>query len=264
MGRNVVYTALFGDYDSLIDPFLDDASVSCDFVCFTNQPNIFSKVWEIRLVKDDGLPPNLLNRRYKMLPHIYLKEYDSSLYIDANIGIKNNPAELFDRLSKESPIFIPNHSSRCCLYEELDACERSGKISSDLKYKINEKYLIEGMPRNSGLTENGIILRMHHNQKVIFLMNEWWDSVLKICPRDQITLPYLSWKTGIEISSLKEGVRHPNSYFYFRPHKYSIKNSNYLKDYLINISLRRADNYFYYFFSRGLDQATRFLSVIKK
>lgn len=264
MARNVVYTALFGDYDSLIDPLVKDTNVDCDFICFTDQPNLSSQVWDIRLVEDNDLPPNLLNRRYKMLPHIYLKDYDASLYIDANIGIKRDPSDLFNRLSKKSPVFIPNHPFRSCLYEELNVCEKEGKISSELKDQIHKKYLTEGLPKTNGLTENNIILRLHHHQRVVALMNEWWNLVLKFCPRDQITLPYLLWKMEMSVSLLKEDSKHPNSYFYFRPHKHSITGSNYLKKSLINISLRRADNYFYYFFSRGLDQASHFFISNKK
>lgn len=264
MGKNVVYTALFGDYDSLIDPHMGNTNVDYDFICFTDQPELSSEVWDIRVVQDNDLPPNLLNRRYKMLPHIYLKDYKSSLYIDSNIGIKDNLSELFTRLSEKNPIFIPNHPFRCCLYEELDECERSGQISSELKNRVIEKYLAEGMPKSNGLTENGIILRLHHHQRIVAFMNEWYDLVLNFCPRDQVTLPYLSWKMGVVINILEEGIRHPNNYFYFRPHNNTGSNFSLLKKILVNISLRRADNHFYYFLSLGLDQASHFFISNKK
>ena len=262
MGKNVVYTALFGDYDSLIDPPVSDTD--CDFICFTDQPKLSSEVWDIRLVQDNDLPPNLLNRRYKMLPHIYLKDYESSLYIDSNIGIKDNISKIFSRLSEKNPIFIPKHPFRCCVYKELSDCEKNGKISSELKNIISKKYLAEGMPKNNSLTENGIILRLHHHQKIVVLMDEWYDSVLNFCCRDQVTLPYLLWKAGISVSILEEDVRHPNIFFYFRPHKNIDADFNFIKKILVNISLRRADNYFYYYLSLGLDQANSFLMHSKK
>lgn len=251
MSKNVVYTALFGDYDDLIEPSIVNSN--CDFVCFTDQKNITSKVWKIRLVEDTDLPPNLLNRRYKLLSHLYLQDYDSSLYVDSNVGIKKDPSELFLLLSKENPIIIPKHPFRNCAYDELDACEKSGKIDLNLKMKLKSKFLKECFPKNYGLTENGIMLRKHDNKKNIILMEQWYDFVKNNCARDQISLPYLAWKNAVNIGILKESVRRPNCFFYYRPHKKSGTEFGFYKRIVFNISMRRADNYFYYYVSRFLD-----------
>jgi len=62
----VVYTALFGDYDDLIEP--KEKFEGCDFICFTDQKHLTSDIWEIRLVEECDLPPNMMNRKYKILP----------------------------------------------------------------------------------------------------------------------------------------------------------------------------------------------------
>ncbi|MEP2131598.1 MAG: hypothetical protein ABJI77_10615, partial [Algoriphagus sp.] len=96
VNRLVVYTALFGDYDQLRDPKGEFDFV--DFVCFTDQKCIVSNVWDIRLVSKDELSSIELNRMYKFLPHLFLKEYEISLYIDSNILIKKEASELFQQL----------------------------------------------------------------------------------------------------------------------------------------------------------------------
>lgn len=58
----VVYTALFGDYDNLIDP--KEKYEGCDFIYFTDQKHLKSDIWEIRIVEDIDLPLNMMNRKY--------------------------------------------------------------------------------------------------------------------------------------------------------------------------------------------------------
>ncbi len=88
----VIYTALFGDYDELKHP-LTENTCNYDFVCFTNQKDIKSDIWQIRFVEEANYLPNIANRKYKMLPHLFLKDYEESIYIDANVIPKGNIAK---------------------------------------------------------------------------------------------------------------------------------------------------------------------------
>jgi len=72
----VIYTALFGDYDELSDPI--EGFYDCDFICFTDQKNINSKVWKTIYIPETDMSPKMMNRKYKMLPHIFLVEYEES------------------------------------------------------------------------------------------------------------------------------------------------------------------------------------------
>ena len=52
-----VYTAFTGDYDTLKDPdFIDE---NCDYICFSDNPNLKSSVWRIVLMDDSSLDNNL-------------------------------------------------------------------------------------------------------------------------------------------------------------------------------------------------------------
>jgi len=50
--RLVIYTAIIGNYDTLKDPeYIDE---NCDYVCFTDNRELKSDIWQIRLIKDTG------------------------------------------------------------------------------------------------------------------------------------------------------------------------------------------------------------------
>ncbi|MFS7484189.1 hypothetical protein ACJ8B3_01955 [Klebsiella pneumoniae] len=78
MNKYVVYTALFGDYDDLIEP--KNIDYKCDFICFTNQENITSDKWKIIYVKDVN-DTVLKNREYKFLPHLFFSRNMMQVYM---------------------------------------------------------------------------------------------------------------------------------------------------------------------------------------
>lgn len=108
----VVYTAVFGDYDA-ISPV--DPNWGCDFICFTDNPEVVSTGWIVKLVKIHNEGAQYTNRRLKILAHEYLKDYAESLYIDGNIEIIRDPEPLFDKYLKDKYLIaIPAHSDRNC------------------------------------------------------------------------------------------------------------------------------------------------------
>jgi hypothetical protein len=73
LSKNVVYTAVFNNYDYIpaVNP-----RWSCDFVCFTANPELVSRGWQVVMVQLNDEPPEQANRRYKMLPHKYFSNYE--------------------------------------------------------------------------------------------------------------------------------------------------------------------------------------------
>ncbi|WP_197030831.1 glycosyltransferase domain-containing protein [Halomonas sp. BC04] len=251
MNKNIVYTAMFGLYDNLLDPLV--VSKNCDYICFTDQKNLSSKVWRFIHVEDNCSPPNLMNRKFKLLPHRYLSHYDNSLYIDSNIGIKNNPDELFLRLSKSSSLFAPKHPFRNCIYDELKECYETRKISYSKMIDLKKMFEDEGYPKKNGLNENNILLRMHNDESVIELMNEWYFFLINYSSRDQLSLRYVAWKKNFAIKILDESSKKPNKYFFFRQHAASGNGCGWLKRLAMSISARRADGLVSYCSAKSLD-----------
>ncbi|MEP1087382.1 MAG: glycosyltransferase domain-containing protein [Reichenbachiella sp.] len=217
VNRLVVYTALFGDYDQLRDPKGEFDFV--DFVCFTDQKCIVSNVWDIRLVSKDELSSIELNRMYKFLPHLFLKEYEISLYIDSNILIKKEASELFQQLiDSEYKFALPKHFARNCIYQEAKIIIQSKKGNVDIVNSQMRGYRDEGFPEEFGLTENGLLFRRHNDPQVIECMELWWNEFFHKSKRDQLSLMYVLWKSNLDyITGLFSLRRSP--YFSIEVHK---------------------------------------------
>ncbi|MCC9262297.1 MAG: glycosyl transferase, partial [Methanobrevibacter woesei] len=58
----LIYTAFTGSYDSLKEPeFIDD---NCDYVCFTDNPNLKSDIWKIIFMEESTLDNNRKAKQY--------------------------------------------------------------------------------------------------------------------------------------------------------------------------------------------------------
>ncbi|MFX1712304.1 glycosyltransferase domain-containing protein [Stutzerimonas stutzeri] len=214
--RLVVYTALFGDYDGLIDP--PEKFEGCDFICFTDQKYLKSNIWDIRLVEECDLPPNMMNRRCKILPHLFLAEYEQSLYIDANVTLLKSPVVLSQKYLTRFDFVAPKHFARDCAYAEAKECivlmkDRVRRIKSQMR-----RYKDEGLPYNFGLSENNILLRNHLRKNVTELMEGWWQEMQRESQRDQLSLPYMLWKSEMIYSYMDESARGNCAFFISKPH----------------------------------------------
>lgn len=213
----VIYTAVFGNdknFNALTSYF-----PGFDFICFTDK-KIESSKWKIKQVKSD-LSSEILNRKYKILAHKYLKEYDVSLYIDGNIKILKNPKKFIYKALKTSNFIVSKHFLRKCVYDEAFALLKSSRFNSYLIFKQIFQYAIEGMPENYGLSENSILIRNHNKIEVMNIMNKWWKEIVSYSHRDQLSLPYVCCKNSFNLFMTNENKR-KNNFFSFIDKKYKI------------------------------------------
>jgi len=211
----VVYTALFGNYDDLIDPKQDYEG--CDFICFTDRKDLKSDIWEIRIVEKIDLPLNMMNRKYKILPHLFLNEYEWSMYVDSNIKISSNPLYLAQKYLNEYDFVMPKHFARNCLYNEALECITLGKANYYQTTNQMKHYRTNGFPKNYGLGENNILLRNHNQAKIVKIMNDWWQELNLRTQRDQLSLGYVLWKNKSPFNYMQESAR-GNIYFKIKLH----------------------------------------------
>src|ERR1043165_9105378 len=94
MPKTVVYTAIYGGKDVLIEPAV--VPPDCDFVCFTDS-DLHSKTWNIRNVPASSTDPVRSAKVFKVLPHRYFPEYDYSVWIDGNILLRGDVNELISQ-----------------------------------------------------------------------------------------------------------------------------------------------------------------------
>lgn len=213
--RLVVYTALFGDYDDLIDP--PEKFEGCDFICFTDQKHLKSNIWDIRLVEECNLPPNMMNRRYKILPHLFLSDYDKSLYIDANITILRKPKILNDKYTCKFNFIAPKHFARDSIYDEAYVLIRSGRVDIKKLYIQTYRYLKSGYRCQNSMAENNILFREHNKLKEF--SEYWWDVFCGGVLRDQLSLAYVAWVKGVTIGIDKEISAREEKFFSIKQHR---------------------------------------------
>lgn len=236
MNKKVIYTSIFGDYDTL--PDITYHPPGFDFICFTDS-DIQASGWKVIKV----LPlynDNTRNaKKYKILPHRYLKDYEISIYIDGNFSVTKDINELIDSYLIDANAAFHNHSKtaldpRNCIYQEANIILSFGKRNMQLwpergmlNYKDNpetiikqvQKYQSEGYPQNNGLIKGGIILRRHNEKECINAMESWWSEIKYHSKRDQLSFNYVAWKTNFKFNYMPHDIRN-SEYFSYNKHNH--------------------------------------------
>ncbi|CAG9903000.1 glycosyltransferase domain-containing protein [Bacteroides ovatus] len=202
--RKVVYTALTGGYDGLLQPSCIDPSY--DYICFSNdfdQKNI--GIWKIEKIPFETMDIQRLSRFPKLQPNRFLKEYDFSIYIDANIDIATNyvyerAEQLYEKGIKLAGI---KHQLRKCLYREsLEVILRGVEKNRKKVILQMKEYIKIGFPFNFGMYEANVIYRMHNDTQVIEQCNIWWHWQQNYSRRDQLSYSFSLWKAKVPFSYL--------------------------------------------------------------
>ncbi len=217
--RIAIYTVITGAYDQIYEPYcLPD---NCDYFVFTDEDfdDSFS-AWQKKEIPDSlkGFSDVEKNRYLKMHPQELFDEYRYSIYVDGNIQIVTDLTEYINKLGTVG-IGTHLHPVRDCVYEEMQEVVRQGKEREE-NIRRHAKYMKEtGMPRHYGLLECNVIAREHHNPTCIKFMEEWWQEFEEYSKRDQISLPHVLYKNGIqvqEVGILGDNVRINPSFRIYR------------------------------------------------
>lgn len=187
-----VYTVLAGNYDCLRKP---PNLHGVRFVCITDKKTQIpdDNGWEILRLDRQKLSKKDFNRYHKILG--YKRFPQRSIYVDANITIGIDLYKLID-LTSNKAMCIFKHPCRNNLEDEFKKCKKLGLINPI--EVIRFKSIYNKLSSSQGeLGENNIIFR---DARLLdnHLMEEWWQLYQNICKRDQLTLPFLSRKIGIE------------------------------------------------------------------
>lgn len=215
----VVYTALMDGYDFL-RPAPESLS-GVDFICFSNC--IESEVkngWKIQKVLTKPMGSVKHARMIKILPHIYLPRYEASLWVDANILIRDAIALIIDELYVSNiKIATFRHPFRQCIYDEAAACIDDNRDCKEIIQKQVCKLREERYPLHNGLAETNVLYRRHNDPEVIASMEEWARWVLHYSKRDQLSFNYVMWKLQIPIRYIAGSARGDNPAFLLGRHR---------------------------------------------
>lgn len=190
--KMAVYTCITGKCDLLREPV--HYNLDLDYICFTNDTNLHSKIWDIRYIRERSMDDIHLARYMKIFPDIFLKEYEVSIWVDGKFQIKGDLKEYIKLYEKNKSILCFPHPERTCIYDEAEMCKKVKRgVPEDIDRQIF-RYRKEDYPINNGLYETGCIVRSHFDSTVQKMMRAWWEEIEKYCYRDQISFPYVLWK----------------------------------------------------------------------
>ena len=117
----------------------------------------------------------------------------------------------------------PKHD---CIYTEAKYNIYHNNVNPKKMKQQMAEYKNEGFPRQFGMREFSVIVRLHHDKDIIRLMEQWWEQVNHYTMRDQISFPYILWKNDYSIDfihSLGSNWRW-SPRFIVKPHHYHIVN----------------------------------------
>ena len=204
--KKVIYTCITNRYDNLfVHTYINN---DWDYICYTDDKFLINaKIygnWIIKPLQFDELDNTRNNRWHKMHPHIILKEYDHSIYIDGNIDIKTSYLfECVDKMINDGQtLSIPPHFERNCLYDEAKVLIENKIDDVNIINSQIKKYEDEGFPKQNGLSENSLIYRFHNDSEIISIMEDWWDILKNYSKRDQLGLFYVLWKHNYKMQYL--------------------------------------------------------------
>lgn len=196
MNKYVIYTSLTGGYDNLTQ--YTSLHPNFDYICFSNDYPANTKIgqWLIKPIPYYNDHTTRLSRFVKLMPHTVLKDYEYSVWLDANLKITD--ASIYNiiiaKINEGGEWYGIQHPEFDCLYDDAKKCITSGKakyseIAPQIKYIKSQNY-----PKHVGLFENNFIIRKHNSSNIIAIDEMWWDLYQRFSPRDQLSLFFVFWK----------------------------------------------------------------------
>lgn len=224
----VVYTAIIGNIDRLWSAL--PGGHDAQHVAFVDAPKFEVGLWGEQ-------PPRILgntggiggqptweqrvvtaewgNRRaarhYKALPHRYLPDADVWVWVDGNVRLREHPAAFVARYL-HGDLAIPKHPDRDCAYVEAAFCARRGKDRAETLTRQAQAYRKAGLPERWGLAETRVVIR-RNTPEIVALNEAWWAEIKRHSLRDQVSLPFVCWKSGVRwnvIPGRVNGDKHPH------------------------------------------------------
>ena len=239
-----IITSIYGNYDNFKSQDNVRGSDKVDWYCFTDNAKIkASEKWKIittpyhSVINSDYLQyknyynninsvkvKNMMSAKYYKLQshHVgLLQKYDYYIWIDGSIFLRDDFIKnITDLINEDYNLINFKHSVRDNIKDELSASMYAKYDNQNLKYQYSQ-YIKDGFEDNVGLFENTIFIRKNVSH-INALFDLWWVHNLKYSFQDQISYPYVLWKSGIKVDK----VIHENV---FNNEKYSFVNYNLMK-----------------------------------
>lgn len=187
----LVFTALIGPTESA--PPAGAPGDGVRYVCFTDRE---APGWEC-------LPPIAgPAREAARYAKTHPLEADWSIWMDASFDLMVSPADIVAAVG-DAEIAGFAHPDRCTVSDEAREIIKLGLAPFDLVGRQVAAYRKAGflvdVPRQ--LTTTGLLVR-RHSEAVARFNSRWWDEMTSHTMRDQLSVDFAAWVTGISIAHL--------------------------------------------------------------
>jgi GR25 family glycosyltransferase involved in LPS biosynthesis len=209
-----IITSIYGSYDSITE---QNNISEVDLYCFTNE-EIKSNSWKIITtpyhlsdntkgknsihdnINNHSIYNMMIAKYYKIQSHYIdiLQSYDYIVWIDARVLVKNEFIPfIFSMIEKNKKLINYQHSERNNIMKEVS---ESLKQKRYVEQKIINQYQIykeRGFPDQSGLFENTVFIRTIKDKNINDIFDLWWKHNVEYSFQDQLSYPYVLWKSDI-------------------------------------------------------------------
>lgn len=214
-----VITAIYGGYEEL-KPAMPQIGHDVDFLCLTDDPELFANGWQI--ATEDDLPndPNMAGKFPKCCPWAYCNpDVGASIWIDASFRITSRNM-VADLIARAHPIAQFLHPDRDCIYEEARASMGLERYR-DLPLQQQIDSYTTDHPAHWGLWAAGVIAR-RHDAGVRRFGAEWIEECERWGVQDQVSEPFALRRNGLRPASLPNSL-YSNPWLSFEPSKKHIE-----------------------------------------
>ena len=192
--RKVIYTAILGNYDQLRTPKVENPD--WDHVAFTDNPELRSDIWDIRLIDSVEYGHTKTARWVKIMPHLFF-DHDLTMWIDGSFTIKCDLNTFVDAFHNDTYTLMSH--GRDCIYDEADCCARIGKDKREIIELQMKGYLAQGYPAHNGMVATGLMIR-NKLPEVAEFCRAWWHEVRNGSKRDQLSFNYALWHRTLDVN----------------------------------------------------------------
>lgn len=213
--KKAIVTCVMGGYDVLYEPIF--TTPDWDFIAVIDNETKFQEginpatsKWkcftdrEVLAIEDMFLSPVKKQRKIKTLLGVdYFTEYDTIIWKDGNMVVSCDLDNFLERHHKGSLSFL-FHQDRNCTYEEAKAVVELKKDTFERVNKLMEFYHKEGLPKNKGMVQTGIMVKQNLSDKEKNAMRLWWEIIKKYSHRDQLSVVYSMWKNKVKWNEMKD------------------------------------------------------------
>ncbi len=210
------YTALYGDRDIRLNPGWAELGVPLVYFSDREMAAPANATWR----RCPALYPdsNRSAKFFKLMPHLCIADFQSSVWFDANIVPKiDHVRQWIEKREVFAKFALFGHPERSCVFEEGKTCAELGRDDSQVIERQMEHYREQGVKPGTGLYAGGFLFRRHLDAMVMRMNCEWWSEVGQFSKRDQLSLPVILQRTGIQPQVIP-GSYWNNELFVYGPH----------------------------------------------